>query len=80
MFCGMFHDIGKHSAKFQRRIKGSVETTDHATAGAQLCLQRGKETGGYYLLLAYCIAVHHVVLLDTGISVDTGDRGIFQAE
>lgn len=76
-FCGMLHDIGKYSAKFQRRIKGSGETADHATAGAQLCLQLGKEKGGFYLAPAYCIAGHHAGLPDTGTSVDTGDRGTF---
>ncbi|NLH01218.1 MAG: CRISPR-associated endonuclease Cas3'', partial [Clostridiales bacterium] len=32
--CGMLHDIGKYSDKFQRRIRGSPERVDHSTAGA----------------------------------------------
>lgn len=76
-FCGMLHDIGKYSAKFQRRIKGSGEKVDHATAGAQVCLKLGKERGGYYAAPAYCIAGHHAGLPDTGTSADTGERGTF---
>ena len=72
-FCGKLHDIGKYSAKFQRRIKGSGETADHATAGAQLCLQLGKQKGGFYVAPAYCIAGHHVGLLDTGTSADMAE-------
>lgn len=76
-FCGMLHDIGKYSDKFQRRIKGSGETVDHATAGAQLCLTLGKEKGSFYVAPAYCIAGHHAGLPDTGACADTGDRGTF---
>jgi len=76
-FCGLLHDIGKYSAKFQRRIHGSGEAVDHATAGAQLCLQLGKEKGGFYVAPAYCIAGHHAGLPDTGTSADAGDRGTF---
>ena len=76
-FCGMLHDIGKYSTKFQGRIMGSGEKADHATAGAQLCLRLGKEKGSYYVAPAYCIAGHHAGLPDTGISADTGDRGTF---
>ena len=70
-------DIGKYSTKFQGRIMGSGEKTDHATAGAQLCLRLGKEKGSYYVAPAYCIAGHHAGLPDTGTSADTGDRGTF---
>ena len=76
-FCGKLHDIGKYSAKFQRRIKGSGEIADHATAGAQLCLQLGRQKGGFYVAPAYCIAGHHAGLPDTGTSADTGERGTF---
>jgi len=31
---GLFHDLGKYSEKFQRRLRGSTEKVDHATAGA----------------------------------------------
>jgi len=76
-FCGMLHDVGKYSAKFQGRIRGSGEAVDHATAGAQLCCKLGKENGGFYAVPAYCIAGHHAGLPDTGTSADTGERGTF---
>lgn len=76
-FCGMLHDIGKYSSKFQGRIRGSNETVDHATAGAQLCFELGKEKGSFYVAPAYCIAGHHAGLPDTGTSADTGERGTF---
>lgn len=31
---GLWHDIGKYSDAFQRRIRGSKERTDHSTPGA----------------------------------------------
>ena len=70
-FCeGMLHDIGKYSEAFQRRIRGSEERVDHATAGAQLCWS----LTGLYQFLSYCIAGHHAGLPNTGSVSDTGDR------
>ncbi|MDO5136215.1 MAG: CRISPR-associated helicase Cas3' [Eubacteriales bacterium] len=76
-FCGLLHDIGKYSDRFQMRIRGGAASVDHATAGAQLCFRLAKERGGFYLAPAYCIAGHHAGLPDTGTSGDTGDRGTF---
>ena len=45
--CGMLHDIGKYSDKFQRRIRGEEIKVDHATAGARVCM----ELGGMYPFL-----------------------------
>lgn len=75
--CGLLHDIGKYSGKFQKRIRGEEGKVDHATAGAQSCQKFGKEKGGFYTALAYCIAGHHAGLPDTGTGADTGDRGTF---
>lgn len=33
-FAGLLHDLGKYTAKFQARLDGSAERTDHSTAGA----------------------------------------------
>lgn len=61
--CGMLHDIGKYSQKFQQKIKENTnENVDHSTAGAKLCT----DLSGYYYLIAYCIAGHHVGLPDRG--------------
>lgn len=67
--CGMLHDIGKYSDKFQRKIKEDNSiSVDHATAGARLCLEKQ----GMYPLLEYCIAGHHAGLPDYGNELDTG--------
>lgn len=61
--CGMLHDIGKYSSEFQRKIRWDTNNmVDHATAGAQLCDNKG----GYYPLLSYCIAGHHAGMPDYG--------------
>ena len=35
--CGLLHDIGKYSLKFQERLHGNEEKVDHSTAGAKVC-------------------------------------------
>ena len=65
--CGLLHDLGKYSLKFQERIRGSKEKVDHATAGAKLCWDKK----GMYQFLSYCIAGHHTGLPDTGGAGDT---------
>lgn len=63
--CGILHDIGKYSIKFQQRLAGGP-ITDHATAGARELYQQGNYLG------AYCIAGHHSGLLDGGSVADVG--------
>lgn len=67
---GLLHDIGKYSLKFQERLRGKNISVDHATAGAQVCVERG----GGYQFISYCIAGHHAGLPDTGSESDTGDQ------
>lgn len=69
--CGLFHDIGKYSFEFQKRVRGSDQRVDHATAGAKVCWERN----GLYRFLSYCIAGHHAGLPDTGGSGDVASRG-----
>lgn len=69
--CGLLHDIGKYSLKFQERICGNGEMTDHSTAGAKLCWERK----GLYQFLSYCIAGHHTGMPDTGNDADVNTRG-----
>lgn len=57
---GLYHDIGKYSAAFQRRILEDGPRVDHSTAGA--LLMKKIKNGP----LALCIASHHSGLLDTG--------------
>lgn len=59
----LWHDVGKYSAAFQRRIRGENIRAEHSLAGAL-------ETHGRYpvagLMMAYCIAGHHTGLPDYG--------------
>lgn len=63
--CGLMHDIGKYSQKFQARLHGGP-ITDHATAGARELCDRNNMIG------AYCISGHHSGLLDGGTKADSG--------
>ncbi|WP_434687966.1 CRISPR-associated helicase Cas3' [Hungatella sp. SB206] len=61
--CGLIHDIGKYSDKFQKRLQGG-SITDHATAGAQELYKRKN------IYAAYCISGHHSGLLNGGTRAD----------
>ena len=66
--CGLIHDIGKYSEKFQERLHGG-SITDHATAGAQELYKRKN------IYAAYCISGHHSGLLNGGTCADcAGDK------
>ncbi len=77
---GLWHDLGKYSAEFQRRIKslsgydpdahleGPVGRVDHSTAGAQHAVEQFGVLGR---ILAYIIAGHHAGLPDW----HTGETG-----
>ena len=70
---GLWHDLGKYSAEFQRRIKsvsgydsdahleGQPGRVDHSTAGAQHAID---QFGPHGRILAYLIAGHHTGLTD----------------
>lgn len=62
--CGAFHDLGKYSAEFQRRIRDPEHTArvDHSTAGAKVLFDRSK----CYTPVAMAVAGHHSGLLDGG--------------
>lgn len=62
--CGMLHDLGKYSQRFQMKLTGLSTKVDHSTAGAKEAINiLGK---AYGKLLAYCIAGHHSGLPDYG--------------
>ncbi len=55
---GLWHDLGKFSKEFQKKLKGETTlSVDHSTAGAQYAVkQYGKQYGK---IIAYAIAGHH---------------------
>ena len=57
---GRYHDIGKFSDPFQRRVRGGAEKADHSSAGALLLFEKRN------LPASMCIAGHHSGLLDAG--------------
>lgn len=64
---GLYHDIGKYSDAFQKRIGGSKEQVDHSSAGARLLFEKRN------LPAAMCIAGHHAGLSDMGTKNDLSD-------
>ena len=62
---GLLHDLGKYAQEFQEHLKGKKKRVVHATAGAEVALERyGKKLGK---MLAFCIAGHHAGLAN-GVS------------
>ena len=61
---GLYHDIGKYSRAFQKRIRGSGAKVDHSSAGAFELRDP---------ILSHCIAGHHSGLLDTGSAASKDD-------
>lgn len=70
--CGLTHDIGKYSNRFQKRILEGGNKVDHSTAGAQELISKLNEIG---FLLAYCVAGHHTGLPDGGSKIDPVSEG-----
>lgn len=67
---GLFHDFGKYSSEFQKRLDGGHKV-DHATAGAfELCKREYFKPFGEKIM-AYCVVGHHSGLPDTGSCVDS---------
>lgn len=70
---GLLHDIGKYSAAFQARLRGSKHPVDHSTAGAREVIKLFPGNP-YTEVLSFCIAGHHTGLPDYGSPADiSGD-------
>lgn len=63
-FAGAYHDLGKYSNAFQKRILQDGPKVDHSTAGAYELFSKG----GW--ALSYCVAGHHGGLPDGGVKGD----------
>lgn len=64
---GLYHDLGKYTQPFQRRLAGEDIRVDHSTAGAVQMLGsdiRAPADKKMAELIAYCIAGHHAGLPD----------------
>lgn len=68
---GLYHDFGKYSKAFQRRIRGSSEHVDHSSIGAFLCWSKN------HIPAAFSIMGHHSGLPDLGSRIDTIDNPTF---
>lgn len=70
---GLFHDLGKYSEEFQRRLEGGPKV-DHSTAGAKelqhLLKLKGSSGEALASLLIYPILGHHAGLPDYGNEID----------
>ena len=65
--CGLYHDIGKYSLAFQKRLAGGQARVDHSTAGALLLFENQN------FPVAMCIAGHHAGLADFGTKYDLAE-------
>ena len=68
---GLAHDLGKYSVAFQRRLQGSTEHVDHATAGAAECCKLEQ------ICSAFAVAGHHGGLPDGGGQGDHWEERTF---
>lgn len=66
-YAGLYHDVGKYSDEFQRRILENGPSCDHATAGARELMDAN-------LALSYAVAGHHGGLPDGGGLADDADE------
>lgn len=71
----LHHDLGKYSAKFQKRIRGSSVQVDHSTAGAQHLYEKNPSPLG--LIAAYCVAGHHGGIPDGGSKSQPQAGGLY---
>ncbi|CAN7285802.1 CRISPR-associated helicase Cas3' [Rhizobium sp. LjRoot30] len=65
LLAGLFHDLGKYTQDFQKRLAGAEIRVDHSTAGAWHILQTVRGGDKYIAeLIAYAILGHHAGLPD----------------
>jgi CRISPR-associated endonuclease/helicase Cas3 len=67
LLAGLFHDLGKYSPAFQRRLEGGGEKVDHSTAGAQETVRLAAKRDDHMIaqVVAHAVAGHHAGLPDT---------------
>ena len=68
---GLYHDIGKYSEAFQKRLHGSSKRVDHATAGAiEIKHLMYASNPIFGTIFAFCILGHHGGLPNYGSLID----------
>lgn len=75
---GLFHDLGKYGAGFQKRIKEGGGRIEHSIQGAMEYEKLLGEENIFLPLLEYCIAGHHSGLPDGGAENSISDNGELQ--
>ena len=68
---GLYHDFGKYSDAFQRRIRGGSESVDHSSIGAWMCWRIGQ------MAASFAIMGHHCGLPDLGSKTDVSGMPTF---
>lgn len=70
---GVFHDVGKYSEAFQKRLNGENIRFEHSSCGAIEVGEKIKNREDLLsgLMLEYCIAGHHTGLPDGGNKYDS---------
>lgn len=71
---GLYHDIGKFQASFQKRIRGARIRVEHSGCGAQAVSEMKEYPFPMRLMMEYCIAGHHSGLPNGGITGDEEER------
>jgi len=64
---GLWHDLGKYSDDFQRKLNGAQISVEHSGVGAALAIRMFKDPG---IPLAFIIAGHHTGLANLVTSGD----------
>lgn len=67
---GLYHDIGKYSAGFQKHLNAKGPKVDHSTAGAKEMMNRYN-----FPPAAFCIAGHHAGLSNCGNNASSPGDG-----
>ena len=70
-YTALFHDIGKYSSEFQRRLLANGVKVDHSTAGAwEMMKEAMNKHSSEYITSAFCVAGHHGGLPNGGTRSD----------
>ena len=72
-YTGLYHDIGKYSVEFQKRLCDNGHKVDHSTAGAKKSMQDKN------VYSAFAIAGHHSGLPEIGNQVDVESESTLSA-